>query len=259
VKQSRIENILLCLSSDQVDAAWVAFLDAYSGTLRHVVSQFESTDFAADDCFEFICARLSDDNFRRLKLFNPEGPAHFKTWLTVVAANLCIDWRRSVYGRQRPPRFVIDLPELEQLVFKYLYKQGMTRHECLHVLKARYPKLDAADIAQINKKLYESLSSTQRWQAGVKRNDTVPAEDREELVQESAMGPDARTEYARDRAKLEKALSRLDPDERLLLQLRYQQDLTLAEVARLTGYDDPFKARRAIDKALASLRKIFDI
>ena len=48
-------------------------------------------------------------------------------------------------------------------------------------------------------------------------------------------------------------MARLEPRQRLLLQLRYQQDLTLTEVAQLIGLSDPFKAKRQIDAALAAL------
>ena len=54
-------------------------------------------------------------------------------------------------------------------------------------------------------------------------------------------------------------MARLEPQQRLLLQLRYQQDLTLKEVAQLTGLADAFKARRQIDAALAALKKAMKI
>ncbi len=52
-----------------------------------------------------------------------------------------------------------------------------------------------------------------------------------------------------------KAMARLEPRQRLLLQLRFQQDLTLEEVARLTRLNDSFQVRREIEAALAALAK----
>ena len=68
-------------------------------------------------------------------------------------------------------------------------------------------------------------------------------------------GPEALVQSEQDRQQLHNAMARLEPQQRLLLQLRYQQDLTLEEVARLTGLGDPFRARRKIDAALATLAK----
>ena len=56
-----------------------------------------------------------------------------------VTANLCIDWRRKRRGRFRPIRAVAQLPELEQLVYRYMYVRGMRRAECLRALEARFP------------------------------------------------------------------------------------------------------------------------
>ena len=107
MNQSRIENILLCLGAGQIDVGWASFLDTYSKTLLSIAHQFASDDSAGDDCYEYVCAKLSDNNFHKLKAFDPSGRARFKTWLTVVIANLCKDWRRSVYGRISKPDYSV--------------------------------------------------------------------------------------------------------------------------------------------------------
>ena len=55
---------------------------------------------------------------------------------------------------------------------------------------------------------------------------------------------------------LEAAMARLRPRQRLLIRLRYQQELTLEEIARLTGLPDPFRANRQIQAALEALAEI---
>jgi RNA polymerase sigma factor (sigma-70 family) len=52
---------------------------------------------------------------------------------------------------------------------------------------------------------------------------------------------------------IQEALQRLAPRQRLLLRLRYEQDLTLEEVARLVGLGDPYRAHREIQAAVAEL------
>jgi RNA polymerase sigma factor (sigma-70 family) len=259
MKQSRIENILLCLASGQVETGWTTFLDAYSSLINKIVGRYAAEASAVDDCFEYVCAKFSDDDFRRLRQFDPAGPARFRTWLTVATANLCRDWRRSQFGRQRQPSFVQKLPELEQQVFQLLFRKGMTHHECLHVIKNRYPKVKAVDIERISGELYRALSANQHWQLSLRRHDPISADEIELFDDTPATHPDIQLQHDQDLQRLALALARLEPEQRLLLQLRYQQDLTLNEVADLVGIDDPFKARRAIDKALAALKKSFDI
>ena len=56
--------------------------------------------------------------------------------------------------------------------------------------------------------------------------------------------------------RLERAMAQLPPRQRMLLKLRFQQDLTLKETARLARLGDPFKARREIQKALQRLESL---
>ena len=252
---ARIEGILLCLTSDKADSGWIEFLDAYSALLHDVVRQYESDEGRAQDCFEFVCAKLSDNGFRRLTVFQSRGSAKFRTWLTVVAANLCIDWRRSMYGRFRTPASIRELPELDQLVFDCFYRQAMTRQECLQALKTRLPKITDRQISETNTRIHAALTSRQRWQLSTLQKGTVSIEHPAVPLTAADKGPDVLVQLEQDRQRLQKAMARLEPQQRLLLQLRFQQDLTLEEVARLTRLSDPFQARRKIDAALAALTK----
>ncbi len=256
---ARIEGILYCLTDGEADSGWIQFLDSYSALLRNIVHQYENDESQAQECFEFVCAKLSDNSFRRLTAFNPNGPAKFRTWLTAVAANLCIDWRRSVYGRFSTPNVIRGLPEIDQVVFDCFYHQGMTRQECLHVLKTRFPKITDPQISEIKASIHTVLTSKQRWQLSTTRHRTVSIDGPEESIAADEKGPEALLQSEQVRERLQKAMSRLEPKQRLFLQLRYQQDLTLEEVARLTGLKDPFQARRKIDAALSALARAMKI
>ena len=259
MKQARIENILLSLNAGQLDAGWAAFLETYSAVLHNIIRQFEAENSTADDCFEFVCAKLSDNNFRRLKAFDPGGSAKFRTWLTVVTANLCKDWRRSIHGRKRRPESIRQLPEFDQFVFECFYRHGMTHTECLHVLKSRFTAITLDQISNTNARLHSILSSNQRWQLSVKRVETQSIDDSEADIEANDDGPEFQVQSGEDRLRLNKAMACLDPQQRLLLQLRYQQDLTLKEVAHVTGLTDLFTARRQIDAALAALTRAMKI
>lgn len=255
MSSAQIKGILISLKSGEADTGWTRFLDAYSELLRHIVRQYECDRDRAQECFDFVCAKLSDNNFRRLTAFKPDGAARFRTWLTVVVANLCIDWRRSVDGRFHVPDAIRGLPDIDQLVFDCFYHQRMSYSECLNVLRARFPKTTLSQISEINSRLHDILGPRQRWQLSASR---PRATEPDHL--ESAAGPDAEhpallVQLEQDREIVRKALARLEPDSRLCLQLRYQQDLTLKEVARLMRLHDPFAARRKIEAALVAFSR----
>jgi RNA polymerase sigma factor (sigma-70 family) len=55
-------------------------------------------------------------------------------------------------------------------------------------------------------------------------------------------------------AQLEKCVASLPSDERLILQLRFGDDLSLEEIARLTGLGDAQRVHRRIAAVLKKLR-----
>ena len=69
---------------------------------------------------------------------------------------------------------------------------------------------------------------------------------------------DALALQAQQQSRLQAALLRLPSQQRLLLRLRFEQDLTLAEVARLTRQPDPFRINRQIQAALAALAGLME-
>jgi RNA polymerase sigma factor (sigma-70 family) len=75
---------------------------------------------------------------------------------------------------------------------------------------------------------------------------------------EPGPGPDELTGRSQEQRQLADALARLPAEERLLLRLRYEQGLTLAEVARLTNQPDPFRANRRIQSALKALAEVMN-
>ncbi len=67
--------------------------------------------------------------------------------------------------------------------------------------------------------------------------------------------PDANVEAAEIREALERALARIDVSDRLLLRLRFEDELSVPEIARLLREQSPFPVYRRIDGILAVLRK----
>jgi RNA polymerase sigma factor (sigma-70 family) len=66
--------------------------------------------------------------------------------------------------------------------------------------------------------------------------------------------PDLQLERAERRALLDAALRQLDVSDRLILRLRFEDVLSVPEIARVMGVDSPFKIYRRLEKALAAVR-----
>lgn len=256
-----VTDLLERLSSGRADAAWSEFLARYSPLIQRVVRRCETDADRAGECFLHVCGALGDDGFRRLRSYRPDGPARFSTWLMAVVANLCVDWRRKQQGRVRPFLRISHLPELEQQVYRSIYLHRMTRAQCVAALSSRFPGLTLSRVAEINARLFALLTPQQRWQLSARYgllHAAVPGtgpDDDDPAWQVAAPdpGPDEIVAESQEVERLQEALSQLPPEQRLLLRLRYEQGLTLAEVARLTGQPDPFRTNRRIRSALDAL------
>ena len=253
-------ELLARLKSGDGSKAWKQFLDSFTPTIMHVASQYEYDGGRLNDCYLFICEKLSDNGFRRLLCYQPESSAGFRSWLRVVTANLCIDWRRREHGRARPFKSISKLPRLDQLVFKYRFEQGMSLQACLITLRGQIPDLTEPQLVDAVGRLNETLTTRQHWLISARKTETISMDhagtvgtDLEPV--DPGPGPETLAEKTEGQARLGRALARLTPRQRLLIKLRYQQDLTLKEVARLTRLGDPFRARRHIQAALDELAK----
>lgn len=259
--EERIADILGQLRSTVPAQGWKAFLGAYGTRMMHVVRQYENDALRAEDCFVFACESLCEDGFRRLRQFDLGRGVPFQAWLDSVVSNLCIDWYRREHGRNRPASVVATLPELERLVYQYKFEAGMSLESCFQTLRARFPNLTRGQMSAAIGQVHALLTPRQRWRLTFRKRrstsfDTTRTADGTPGCGELAdprPGPEAVAERDQQRKRLLAALAQLPAEDRLLLRLRFQEDLPLREVARLSGLSDPFQARRRIDAALATL------
>jgi RNA polymerase sigma factor (sigma-70 family) len=250
-------------SPDSYGDAWAEFLDSYSPVLYQTARTCTSDDDAAADCYLHICERLARNSFRRLLKFKPNGSASFTTWLRVVARNLCFDWHRSQYGRPRPFKSLQHLSPLELEVYNSRFVHGTSQEETLHRLDSQFPGVGFSELSEIEERLQGSLTSRQQWILGTRRRPAFRApiavvgeEDEVSTVDVADPSPSQETQIVdkEQQVMLGKCLSSLLAKERLLLQLRFEQELSLDEIARLCGLQDAQRVHRTLTAIVKKLR-----
>ena len=253
--------LLEALQSPSSHDAWREFLEVYSHLLYQVAGTCTSNDDAAADCYLYICERLARNEFRRLLKFKPNGIASFETWLRVVARNLCFDWHRSQSGRPRPFKSLQRLSGLELEVYNRRFVQGATQEETLKELETLYAGVSLFDLTSIEQRLQSSLTSRQQWILSARRQShLVPlAVESEEsgtpAIDVADPRPNQEAQFAdrQRQAQLRKSFDSLPAQERLLLQLRFEQELSLQEIARLCGLQDAQQVHRRVTAILKKL------
>ncbi len=214
--ESTVAKLLLRLKSTGDSKAWTQFLDSYADTILHVASQYVYDSALRNECYLFICGKLSNNGFRRLLSYQPEGAASFSSWLKVVIANLCIDWQRRQHGRVRPFKSIMKLSRLDQKVFKYKFEQGLGFQTCLNSLQAEFSGLTEPELTGAVSRINEVLTSRQHWLLSTHQSDTVSLDD--PVLAASAKqpadpgnSPETMTEISQNHAHLQAALARLSP------------------------------------------------
>jgi RNA polymerase sigma factor (sigma-70 family) len=261
--EESVEHILQQLRASDPHEAWTEFLEEYSGLIFQVVRHFDTDLDRASDCFQFVCEKLSEDNSRRLLRYKPSGPARLSTWLRAVVRNLCLDWHRQEFGRQRPFRSISRLSIFDQEVFKHVYERGVSVPETFHLLQLKFPDVTPELVAESRDRIEQELTARQRWHLGVRsmRRARATGNTIEEVgaapleIADPRPNPEVLAMVGERRAALERALDRLSNRERLLVRLRFEQELTLEQIARLFDLGNAQRADREIKEVLTRLRE----
>ncbi|MCL5287225.1 MAG: sigma-70 family RNA polymerase sigma factor [Acidobacteria bacterium] len=261
-----IRELLLRFSCLDAREAWADFLREYSSLILQVIRHFETEPDRVSDCYLFACEQLCRDEFQRLRRFRVDGPARFSTWLRAVVRNLCFDWHRHETGREWVFDSVSALAQVDQDVFRLVFEQGASEEDAFLKLSAHFPGWTRLQLSESVERISSVLTTRQRWLLRVRHNrfveERVPVEasaeeedHRVEQLPDGVPNPESRAIQEEQRHRLQRAVGHLSPGDQLLLQMRYEQDLTLEQVARVLGLENAQAADRKIREVLQRLRE----
>jgi RNA polymerase sigma factor (sigma-70 family) len=80
----------------------------------------------------------------------------------------------------------------------------------------------------------------------------------DELLARADAAPDAELERRELRSTLDAALAQLDTEDRVILRLRFEDDVSVPEIARLLNLGSPFSLYRRLNRILASVRRTLE-
>jgi len=98
---SHLQVVLGGDDTDVRDAAWRSLIAEHSRLLMYVARSVAADHDRTMDAYAFVLEQLRADDFRALRKFSLAAAGTFTTWLTVVVRRMCVDFRRSRYGRVR--------------------------------------------------------------------------------------------------------------------------------------------------------------
>jgi len=240
----------------QTQEAWHDFLDQYSKLILKIIWLREHDYDEAMEKYLYICKKLCENDFAILGKFQKnyrDNPPKFTSWLSAVVRNLAIDAHRKKHGRKRYPKLLQEMSEMDRKFFMLYYWKGYSLEEIDRQFSASEPdeNRSALEIHQDIKARY--LNS----------NQNPPHKDQPVSFQRYLDELNYSTAQSNGMPSGELAdffrywLQKLPAKKRLVLKLRFWENLKPLEIAEILNIEPPNKVYRILKKGLAELREFY--
>lgn len=224
--------------TDPNEAAFTANLPVVREAIRAVcrrcrVSRDEEAEFTSS-----VIVKLIDNGYEVFRRFR--GGSGLRTFLFAVAYRHLLDLRNSEWGKWRPSKCARRLGSAAICLEELVFRQRTALPEAVNIV-ANHPQWGLSTSAV--RSLYAQLPARAPRRRVSEPLDSI-AGRLADLHPSEHERDEQQHEAARVRAALAKALARLDRDERRLLRLRFQDGLSMSEIAAVTEADAPALYRR---------------
>ena len=208
----------------------------------------------ADEAEEFgsiVRLKLIENDYDVLRRF--QHRSSLQTYLTVVIQRLLLDYRVALWGKWRPSAEARRAGPVAVHLETLLVRDGLTFDEACEVLKThRDVALTRADLSALSLQL--PVRNRRRF-VGEEALDEVPGAASD--VERGVLQAEQQELMRRLREALDRALSERDPQDRLILQMRFEHGLSVAQTAEAMHLDQKALYRR-IDRLLRDLRRALE-
>lgn len=191
----------------------------------------------AEEFGAVVRLRLCENDFAILRAW--EGRSRLATYISIVVQRMALDYRIHEWGKWHPSAEAKRLGPLALELEQLLHRDGRSLEDALAILAARHEGITRESLGQLAAKLPPRAPKPR----GVPL-DEVHSTARIEDVEERALDGDRRRVARHVAAVLGKAIDGLPDDDRLLLKLRFQDGMSVANIARAMQIEQRFLYRR---------------
>ena len=238
-------------TSASCEALLLANLHVVDGVIRFVcqrqrVSATEAEEFASE-----VKLRLVDNDYDVLRRFQQRSS--LRTYLSVVIQRMFLDYRNRLWGKWRPSAEALRLGPVAVRLERLIVREGYGFDQAYEVLRINEGvTLGQSELADIAARL---PSRTRPTLVGEELLESVPGHD--DLPDAELGSENARANSLRIRRALAPAMRELADQDRLILRLRFQDGLAVADIARALNLDQKPLYRR-LEALLRRLREALE-
>lgn len=226
--------------------AWEEFLRRFSKLILKVIWKYENDYDKVMEAYLFICEKLTYNNFAVLRKYRDDfdhASPKFITWLMAVTKNICVDLYRKSNGRRRYPKSIQRLPREDRLFFELYYWKGLPMTEIAETLGLNNGIKGNAISDKLNT-INDALIRTPKTPEVVK---TI-------VFDESTFPVNNDLEESDPTAEMEKWIEELPVTEKIILRLRFWENLSAREIAEILDIEPYVKVYTMINSSLKKLR-----
>ncbi|MGH9459422.1 MAG: sigma-70 family RNA polymerase sigma factor [Thermoanaerobaculia bacterium] len=201
-----------------------------------------------EDFESIVKLRFIEDDYAIVRKFH--GRSSFSTYMTIVVERMLLDQRMRQWGKWRPSAEARRLGDVAVRLEEMMRRDGLSFEEA--------SKLIAWDLVDVSRRELDRIGTVLATRHGRLKPAGKPPWDSEATVDGTEV---ERTAFQRERERvasrvagtLERAIAGLEPEERLLLKLRYHEELNATDIARTLGISSKVLYRR-MSRVLRALR-----
>lgn len=256
---------LLVLFHRDTARAWEVFIERYADLIFKSLQRMGFDYDRAMDRFVYICEKLVEKDFRRLKSVRYAGASGELTpWLLQVVKNLSINWAWSEEGRKRLLKPITRLPGRDQRIFELYFWRGLTPSmicEQLHL--ETNAEINLIEVLDSLERIFSLLSRKKLWRLMSNLAKTRPEVSLDEVdaetgfaYQPSHTGADPEQELLEKEAeqRMSRAMACLSTKQRLAVEFRYEEGLNVKDIAQMLHSSEK-EIRNLLKEALKGLRR----
>ena len=225
------------------DQLFLTHLPAIDGIARAAARRRRLTPDEAEEFRSIVRLRLIEDNYAIIREFR--GSSSFRTFLTVVIARQCLDYRASSWGRWRVSSKAKRLGGTAVALERLMGRDGLPFDRAAVAIRETEP-------AVTNERLQELANQLPPRIKRVRVGEELLVDCRADTP-----SPDvciAKHEGRRVAGALAGALTTLDPIDRRIMKLRFTEGLSVVGIARREGLEQASLYRR-VERILRRLRR----
>ena len=203
----------------------LANLDLVERLVRFVARKHHLSSIDTEEFASIVRLKLVEDNFAILRKF--EGRSRLSTYLTIVIDRLCHDVSIARWGKWRPSAAARRLGDLAVLLERLIVRDGASFDEAVATLQTNHGVTGTR--AELREMFLALPVRSARW-----NGQESPCGGGEGF---SGPSHADETEAERISLALSLAVSVLPGDDRRILKMRFEENLTVVQIAEMLGTD----------------------